>query len=91
MRRNDAWPHWRALLLGLGEAAFLLGVIGTFHEMGESFEIVASMGAAVTPSDVAEGYARSVERLVLGAWIALAALIGAAILGWLPGRRISQA
>ena len=59
--------------------------------MGEAFEDVASIGAAVTASDVAEGYACSVERLVLGAWIALAALIGAAILGWLAGRRISQA
>jgi hypothetical protein len=80
-RRKDAWPHWRAILLGLGEAAFLLGVIGTFRGMGEAFDVLASIGAAVNPADVAEGYSRSVDRLVLGGWVALAALMGAAILG----------
>ena len=79
-RRKDAWPHWRSLLLGFGEAAFLVGIIGSFSSMSEAFHTIASMGAAVTPADIADGYSRATERLVMGGWVALIALIGSAVL-----------
>ena len=80
-RREDAWPHWRSLILGCGEAAFLVGIIGTFSSMLAAFHAIAAMGAAVTPADLAGGYALAIERLLLGSWVALIALVAAGILG----------
>jgi hypothetical protein len=81
-RRPDPWPLWPALVRGLGDAAFLCSLIATFEGLRKAMEVIARLGAAVTPADLAEGLAHSFATLVFGAVAALAGLCGAALLRW---------
>jgi len=75
--RDGAWPHWARFVSGLGEAAFLIGVVSTFRGIGQAMDTVARLGAAVTASDVADGIARATTTLVVGGVAALIGLGGA--------------
>ncbi|MHC4548448.1 MAG: hypothetical protein ACYTEZ_06690 [Planctomycetota bacterium] len=79
--RGAPWPHWRPLVRGMGEGAFLLGILGAFGGMHQAMITVANMGAAVTPADLAGGIATSVVTIILGTLAALAALLGSGLIG----------
>lgn len=74
------WPHWRGLVLGLGEAAFLMGILFSFLGLARGLDIVAQLGAAVTPADMAGGLSQSSVDIVLGALVALVAIAGAGLI-----------
>jgi len=78
--RENAWPHWRRLVRGLGEAAFLFGIISAFSGMVNAFQTVAEMGASVTPADLADGLSRAIAPIYMGAMIALLALLGSGLI-----------
>jgi len=79
-RAPGRWPHWRGLVLGLGEAAFLMGIFFSFQGLISAFRIIARLGAAVTPSDMADGLSVAMVDIVLGAFVALVALGGAGLI-----------
>ena len=79
-KREGAWPHWRRLVRGLGEAAFLIGIISAFGGMIAAFRTIAEMGASVTPADLADGLSRAVAPIHIGAMVALLALLGGGII-----------
>ena len=79
-KKENAWPHWRRLVRGLGEAAFLLGVISAFGGLINAFQTIAMMGASVTPADLADGLARAIGPIHVGAMVALLALLGGGII-----------
>jgi hypothetical protein len=85
-RRPDPWPPWPDLVRGLGDAAFLFAIIATFAGLREAMQVVARLGAAVTTVDVAEGLARSLSELILGAGVAVAGLGGSALVRWRQAR-----
>lgn len=80
VRAPDAWPHWRRLVRGLGEAGFLLGILGSFTGIAAAMSVIARMGAAVTPSHLAGGIAASISSIVIGGWVCLLGLIGGGLL-----------
>lgn len=79
-KKETAWPHWRRLVRGLGEAALLLGIISAFGGLIDAFQTIAFMGASVTPADLADGLARAVGPIHVGALVALLGLIGSGII-----------
>jgi len=79
-RTPGSWPHWRGLVLGLGEAAFLMGIFFSFQGMIAAFQVIAVLGAAVTPADLADGLSVAMVDIVLGSFVALVALGGAGLI-----------
>ena len=79
-KKENAWPHWRGLVRGLGEAAFLLGIISAFGGLINAFQTVAYMGASVTPADLADGLSRAIGPIHVGAMVALLALVGSGVI-----------
>jgi len=75
--RDGAWPHWAGLVRGLGEAAFLIGVLSTFYGIAMAMNTVAALGATVTPADLAGGISRATATLIVGSIAALVGLGGA--------------
>jgi len=78
--REGGWPHWAGLARGLGDAAFLLSVLLLFSGLHEAIWVLARMGAAVTYADMADGLMASAAYLGLGAFAALAGLLGAGLI-----------
>jgi hypothetical protein len=77
--RPDPWPLWPDLVHGLGDAGFLFAIVATFAGLREAMLTIARLGAAVTAADVAHGLAHACSELCLGAVVALAGLLGAAL------------
>ena len=80
VKKENAWPHWRRLVRGLGEAALLLGIISAFGGLIDAFRVIAMMGATVTPADLAGGMSRAMAPVHAGALVALLGLIGSGII-----------
>jgi len=79
-RAPGRWPHWRGLVLGLGEAAFLMGIFFSFQGMILAYQVLARLGAAVTPADMAQGLSVAMVDIVMGSFVALVALGGAGLI-----------
>jgi len=73
-RRPNAWPHWAGLVGGLGEAAFLVGVVTGLMRLYWGLREVADLRVASTFADVAGPVSESLGAIILGALISLLAL-----------------
>ena len=80
VQKEQPWPHWRSLVRGLGEAAFLIGLANTLSGMIAAMNEITRLGANVTPSDMGVGISRSLVTVLFGTLVALGCLIGAGIL-----------
>ena len=85
-RKVSRWPHWAALVSGLGRTAFLLGVVMSLTRLYPGFRVIADMRAASTVTEVAGPVADGLALIILGAWASLISL-GLAVLLRLRERR----
>jgi biopolymer transport protein ExbB len=53
----------------------MLGLFGTVTGMIEAFQTIASMGASVTPSDLAGGISKALVTTFLGLFVAIPTMI----------------
>jgi len=77
-RRPGSWPHWRRLVGGLGEGAFLFALMSAFLSLGSAYGTIQKMGSAVTPPHIAEGFMELYWDASVAAGAALVALLGRA-------------
>jgi hypothetical protein len=73
-RRANGWPHWAGLVGGLGEAAFLVGVVTGLMRLYWGLRQVADLRVAITFADVAGPVSESLGAIILGALASLLAL-----------------
>ena len=73
------WRHWRSLIRGLGEAAFLVGISGTILGMIQALDEVARLGASVTPRDMSYGISSALVTVLFGSVVALGTVIGSGV------------
>ncbi|MHC4849192.1 MAG: MotA/TolQ/ExbB proton channel family protein [Planctomycetota bacterium] len=59
----------------IGNIAPMMGLFGTVSGMIKAFETIAKMGAAVTPSDLAEGISQALVTTFLGLLVAIPTMI----------------
>ena len=59
----------------IGNIAPMLGLFGTVSGMIEAFQTIAQMGAAVTPSDLADGISQALVTTFLGLFVAIPTMI----------------
>jgi hypothetical protein len=78
-RAAGGWPHWGALARGLGDAGFLVALMWLFFTMRDAVEVVARLGAALTPADIAEGLCAAMFDLAVGCAAALTGLAGSGL------------
>lgn len=78
-RKEHSWPHWRALIRSMGEAAFLIGIAATILGMIVALNEITRLGANVTPRDMAGGITRSLVAVLFGALVSLQSLVCAGI------------
>jgi hypothetical protein len=78
-RRGGGWPHWPALVTGIGEAAFLTALIFAFLGMSSAMVVVVKLGSAVTPAYMGDGFAIRFATLTLGPALLLLSLAGATL------------
>ncbi|MHC4971297.1 MAG: hypothetical protein ACYTG3_03105 [Planctomycetota bacterium] len=74
VRRSNGWPHWAGLVGGLGDAAFLVGVVTGLMRLYWGLREVADLGVATTFADVAGPVSESLGAIILGALASLLAL-----------------
>jgi hypothetical protein len=79
VRREGAWPCWGALVRGLGEAAFLLSILGVLINTKGAMDTIVRLGAMVTPADIASGVGRTSSLLLAGTAAALLGLLGSGL------------
>ena len=79
--KGKKWDHWQRSVRGLGEGAFLVGVLASFGALHDGLQTVAALGATITPSELANGIAWATTPIMLGAVVALAALLGSGLMG----------
>jgi MotA/TolQ/ExbB proton channel family len=75
LRREGGWPHWGALVRGLGEMAFLLGILFTVVGMISAFNEIVRLGANVTPRDMTGGLSGMLVKILLATLVAVFSLI----------------
>ena len=59
----------------IGNIAPMMGLFGTVSGMIEAFQTIASMGAAVSPADLADGISKALVTTFLGLFVAIPAMI----------------
>jgi len=59
----------------IGNIAPMMGLFGTVSGMIKAFETIAKLGAAVTPSDLAEGISQALVTTFLGLLVAIPTMI----------------
>ena len=79
-RRANAWPHWRRLVRGFGEAAFRLGVLGFAAGMITAYLTISEMGASATPLHFWKGFVQALTPVFLGALVGLIGMLGSGII-----------
>ena len=72
--KPNAWPHWAGLVGGLGEAAFLVGVVTGLMRLYWGLREVADLRVASTFTDVAGPVSEGLAAIILGALASLIAL-----------------
>lgn len=79
-RRGGGWPHWPALVSGIGEAAFLTALVFAFLGLSASMKVIVMLGAVVTPAYLMDGFSVCFGTLTLGPALLLLSLAGAALI-----------
>jgi biopolymer transport protein ExbB len=59
----------------IGNIAPMMGLFGTVSGMIQAFQTIAQMGAAVTPSDLADGISQALVTTFLGLFVAIPTMI----------------
>ena len=75
VRKPSPWPHWVPLVAGLGEVAFLLGIITGFVRLYWGLRTTADLRAATTFTDAAGPVSEALAAVILGASASLVALL----------------
>jgi hypothetical protein len=65
---------------GLGEAAFLVGILSAVTGMIMGFDEITRLGAAVTPADLSSGLHTALISVLFGTLVSLGTLLCAGIL-----------
>jgi hypothetical protein len=74
VRRPNAWPHWARLVAGLGEAAFLVGILTGLTRLYWGLRHIADLRLATTFADAAGPVSEGLAAIILGATASLIAL-----------------
>ena len=74
VRRPSAWPHWARLVAGLGEAAFLVGILTGLIRLYWGLRHIAHLRVATTFADAAGPVSEGLAAIILGAAASLIAL-----------------
>ncbi len=80
VQKEKPWPHWRHLVRGLGEAAFLIGIFSCAMGLISAFNEITRLGANVTPKDLSRGLSMALVSLLFGTFVSIATLICAGVL-----------